>query len=368
MFKARVVRSAPVAALLMLALPLAATAQAPVEGPRLTSKVAEIEIGGRVQTHFTTTSVDGLGSDLFFRRVRLEAKVKVNDVVSGKVQPDFAGDRVSVKDAYLKLDFSPAVQVLAGKAHRPFSLVEMTSSTRMIPIERGLSIRGVRGFDEYRLVNSLGYSDRDIGVQVMGEPGFAPLGMTYTAGVFRGPLHGARQRFGTTVRTNDSYQYAARVTAGPVPGLTLGAGWSNRAFGTVVDEEVTDTERGNAFEVDVEYGSFKRGLHFMGEVALGDAEPFADTDFLGAQGWLAYRTAPLSRVVDGVEPGLRLSYGTLDRSGDAAPQLGGTLLTPGISVWFGGLNRFTANYDVWFPSADGEDTESSFKAMFQLAF
>lgn len=368
MSKVRPVRVFAASLLVLAALPAAAPAQQPVEGPKLTSKVAEIQIGGRVHTHFSTTSVDGFGSALFLRRVRLEANVKVNDVVSGKIQPDFAGNRVSLKDAYLKLSFSPGLEVLAGNAHRPFSLVEQTSSNRMLPIERGLAIVGVSGVDEYRLVSSLGYSDRDIGVQVMGAPERAPLGFTYAVGVLRGPLHGAPQRVDTLVKPNDSYQVAARATVELAPALVLGAGWSNRAFGAVEGGLILDTERGDAFEVDLEYGTFARGLHLLGEVAIGDADPLAGTDFLGAQGWLSYRTAPISRVLQGVEPGVRVSYGSLDRSGEAIPRLGGILVTPAISLWVGGLNRLSLNYDVWLPAADELDTAHSFKAMFQLAF
>src|SRR5688500_12411763 len=82
---------------------------------------AEIQIGGRVQTQFNTTSVDGEpDGEFLLRRVRFETAVRMNRVVNGRLQADFAGDRGSVKDAYLKLDLYPAFQVLAGKAFRPF--------------------------------------------------------------------------------------------------------------------------------------------------------------------------------------------------------------------------------------------------------
>lgn len=338
-----------------------ARAQQTVEGPRLKLNVLELAINGRVQTQINTTTVDGQQpTEWLLRRVRLEASVWVNEFVTGKIQPDFAGDRVSIKEAYLKLLFSPGVQLLAGKAFRPFSVLEQTSSNRILPIERGLRIRGVNGFDEYRVINELQYSDREIGLQLMGEPAAAPLGLAYAAGVFRGPLSGR-------VGAQDTHQFAARVSVEPVEHVRVGAGWSNRHFvdarRTLVPTQPV-LERGNAYEVDLEIGKFDPGFHLLGEVAFGDFDPAADVGFFGAHTWLAYRTPPLSPRVSTVEPVLRLSYANVD----APPrELGGTLVTPGVNIYFGPLNRVMFNYDLWSPAGDA-DTEGSFKAMFQLAF
>lgn len=350
----------PALAALCALLPLAAVAQEPEkEGPKLTGSVQEIQIGGRVQTQFNTTTAEGVpGTELFLRRARLEVEVKVNDLVSGAIQPEIAGDRLQLKDVYLKLGFSPALQLLAGKAHRPFSLLEQTSSKRILPVERGAALRGLDPQDEYEIVHDLGYSDRDVGLQVMGAPKWAPLGFAYQAGVFRGPLH---QRAGT----EDSYQYAARATVRPVERLRLGAAWSARDFASdsLVDGTPLRVEKGHAWEVDAEYGAFAPGLHFLGEVVFGDYDPFADADFTGAQAWLGYRTRALSRGVTGVEPLLRASWGDVD---DGGPVQDGTLLTPGINVYFGPLNRIMLNYDFWSPRRG--DAEGSFKAQFQLGF
>lgn len=357
--KTRALRLAGFLSLVLFSLP--AAAQQAVEGPKVTTKAAEVQVGGRVQTQFNTTSVDEEPTtDWRMRRVRLEAKVKVNDVVSGKIQPEFAGSRISLKDAYLLLTFSPGVQVLAGKAHRPFSLLEQTSSTRILPVERGAAIRGVTALDQYNLVNGLDYSDRDVGLQVMGAPEGAPLGLAYAAGVFEGPL-------GAGVGPEDSYQLAARATVRPLERVQLGAGWSSRDFAVLRTGFDPELERGNAFEVDFEYGSFSPGLHVMGEVSWGDFDPFTGRDFFGAQSWVGYRTGRISEAVASLEPVFRASYGAVE-DGAIVEDLGGVLLTPGVTVWLGGLNRVMLNYDVWLPREEGAETASSFKAMFQLAF
>lgn len=328
-------------------------------GVSIGSGAMEITIGGRVQTQFNTTTIfSEPPSELILRRARLEFDVRVNDLISGEIDPDFAGDEVTLKDVYLKLNFSPAFQVLTGQAYKPFSLIEQTSSTRILPIERGLRVRGLGAVDEYAIVNSLDYSDRDIGVQVMGEPGFMPLGFTYQAGVFRGPLHGSSN-------IDDSYQYAARVTVQPLDVVTLGGGWSSRDFLEAPVDESDPFVRGHAFEVDLEVGTFAPGLHMLGEIAWGDAEPATGRDFFGAQGWLAWRSEPVARWITAVEPIFRASYGEIDGSDGTTS----TLLTPGLNVHFGGRNRFMVNYDFVLLAADVEDdTEGSFKAQMQLAF
>ncbi len=351
------------AGLLSCFAPAAAGAQG-APGTVLKVNAAEIAIGGRVQTQLNTTSVEGEpSSELVLRRVRLEATVKVNDVVSGKVQPDFAGNRVSLKDAWLKLNLHPAFQLLAGNAHRPFSPITTTSSTRMLPIERGVRIRGVSGeFDQYQLVSALDYSERDLGLQVIGEPKGAPLGLTYQAGYFNGPARAA-------AADESTWQGAARVTVQPVRNVRVGAAWSGRDFARKVPlPDSVDTRRGNAYEVDVEYGARSRGLHLVGEAAYGDFDPFRGARFIGAQGWLGWRSGTISGTISAVEPLVRVSHGdpnVNDRAGVTAT--GGTLFTPGLNLWLGGLNRVQLNLDLWDPRTGGTRA-TSFKTQFQLAF
>lgn len=326
---------------------------------RLSSNAIEVTIGGRVQTQFNTTSIDTEApSQLFIRRARIELDVQVDDRISGALQPEFGNDRVELLDAYLKVDFAPGFEVLAGKAHRPFGRLEQTTSKRMPPIERGLRIRGLQAVDENALMNGLAYSNRDIGLQLRGAPEGAPLGLAYAAGVFRGPLHGQ-------VGDQDSYQFAARVTTRPLPAVQVGAGWSSRDF----TDGVGDTprlRRGEAFEVDLEYGAFAPGFHLLAEVTVGDHDPFEDARFTGAQAWLAYRTRELRDLGAALEPTFRVSHSDTDApSADVPP--GGTLLTPGFNIYLGPLTRIMLNYDVWH-GADGSPDAQSFKAMFQVAF
>lgn len=341
----------------IVVLPGLLAGQEPASQPTLRHTGVELSIGGRLHTQFNTTSVTTEApSQVFIRRARIEIGIQVNERVSGAIQPDFGNDDVELKDAYMKLEFSPALQFLAGKAYRPFGLLEQTSSKRILPIERGLRIRGVAAADEYALTSGLGYSNRDLGVQILGGPNEAPMGLAYAAGVFRGPLHGQ-------VGAQDSYQFAARLTARPARLWRIGAGWSSRDFVAGVGD-TPELERGHALEVDLEYGAFAPGVHVLAEVSAGDVDPTQDLSFRGAQAWLAYRSEESGAIGAAFEPIVRASYVDTD-VGAGLP--GGTLLTPGVNIYFGPLNRIMINYDVW--SGDNESGDArSFKAMFQLAF
>ncbi len=332
------------------------------EAAKLKTGAAEIEISGRVQTQFNTTTVEGEPpSRLFLRRVRLEVAVKVNDLVSGEIQPDFADDDLSLKDAFLRFSFSPDFQLLIGQAFLPFSLLEQTTSRRILPIERGAAIRGIRTLSQAELISGLDYADRDVGLQILGEPRGVPLDLEYAAGIFRGPLHGE-------VGARDSYQYAARLSLAPFSRTRLGAGWSSRHFAREVSEEPAAfaLRRGAAWEVDLEYGSFDPGIHVFGEAAIGDFDPFSDAKFFGAQAWLGYRTRPWG-IISALEPIFRASYGRVTGEVQEEDRHGGTLLTPGLNLYFGGWNRVMVNYDFWLPNGS-RDREGSFKAQFQMVF
>ncbi len=351
------------AALIAVLAPVGALEAQEQPTTRWRVNAAEIEIAGRLQAQLNTTTAETEPAmEMLLRRVRLEARVRVNDLVSGRIQPDFAGDRVSVKDAFIRLDFAPGFQLLAGQAHRPFSLVEITSSTRILPVERGARLRGVDAAEHYALVNGLRYSDRDVGLQLLGSFADLPLSPTYQAGIFAGPLQ--RQ-----VGNENSYQLAARATIAPLPRVRLGGAVSRRDFARAVPERQSGWElsTGTAYSLDVQYGTFAPGLHLIGEVAIGDLDPIRGDSFLGAQGWLAYRTGAAGPI-SAVEPLLRASYGSLDLADTLRPDTGGLLLTPGINLYLGGLNRVMLNYDFWAPAAEDRRREGGAKLQFQLAF
>lgn len=326
----------------------------------LRAQSPDIRVGGRVQTQLNTTSIEGRApSELLIRRARIEIAVEIDDRISGAIQPEFGGGSVTLKDAYLQVELTPGLSVRTGQAHRPFGRLEQTSSKRMPLVERGVRIRGLAAADQYAFVNGLDYSDRDIGVQLLGE--FQGGRFGWAAGAFRGPLHGQ-------VGAQNSYQFAGRVTAALSSSLEVGAGWSARDFARPGDSATPELERGHALELDLEYGSFAPGLHVLAEVARGDVDPFNDATFTGGQVWAAWRTEELGDSGVQLEPVLRVSHSSTNRGGDVpSPTSTGTLFTPGLNVYVTTQTRVMVNGDLWRGAGESPDAHS-LKVMVQLAF
>lgn len=329
--------------------------------PTFTVNGMEVTLGARLQTQFNTSSVDSVpATDWFLRRARVELSTRYGPVIAGKLQVDFAGNRAALKDAFVRLNLHPALNVLAGNAHRPFGGIAQTNSAQMAPIERGVRIRGLRARDEYALVTGLGYAERDVGVQLTGRPGL-PLGVFYAAAFTNGPVH-------TVEGGERSYQLTARAGFQPVKGVTLAGSWGRRDFVQPrADSAPARSRGGHAWAIDAEVGGYRPGAHAVAEVAFGDGDPFTGRRFLGAQGWISYRTKPLGSRIASVEPLLRISHGDPDTRRDAPEGGAGTLVTPGFNVYLGGLNRLMFNYDLWH-GADRAPSGQSFKAQFQMAF
>lgn len=329
--------------------------------PTFTVGGMEVTLGARLQTQFNTSSVDSVpATDWILRRARLDLSTRYGPVVAGRLQLDFAGNRVAFKDAFVRLNLHPALSVLAGNAHRPFGGIAQTNSAQMAPIERGVRVRGLRARDEYALVTDLGYAERDVGIQLTGRPAL-PLGIFYAAAFTNGPVH-------SVDGGERSYQLTARAGFQPIRGVTLAGSWGRRDFvQSATDSTPVRSRGGHAWAIDAQSGAHRSGPYAIAEVAFGDGDPFTGRRFLGAQGWVSYRTKPLSSRIAGLEPLLRISHGDPDRDRDAPAEGAGTLFTPGFNVYLGGLNRVMFNYDLWSPSGDG-GAEGSFKAQFQLAF
>lgn len=178
-----------------------------------------------MQTQFNTSSRPAVAPyEWALRRVWLEARVTVAPTVQGKIQVDFApGQRVEVKDAYVQFLPLPGVSVLAGKANRPFSAMQLSSDVRMPPIERGLRIRGLDAWDEQALVEALGHGDRDVGFQLGLESGRSPLRPRLVVAWLAGPLAGQTGSRATG-------QWGARLEAKPLTALRLGLAASQRDY------------------------------------------------------------------------------------------------------------------------------------------
>jgi hypothetical protein len=359
---------------LYMATAVPAQAQAPA---------VRVNVTGRIQVQWNSTSVDeaeaGMttpiaASTFETRRVRLGADVQVADWIRGRIEPELAMGRLQLRQAWVSMEFDPALVVRAGQFKKPFSTIFLTSSARHAVIERGARIRGldqalveaaaaddtyksVRGQvligEQHTLLDTQLYLGYELGAAVEGR--YAGLG--WSIGVFNGTGPDMRDE-------NDGLSAAGGVTyeLSAAQPLRLGAAWSRRELNWPAPTSM-DTRSGNAFEVDLEYGGFRHGVWLIAEASTGTNLATRER-FAGAQVVGSYFSATSGPRVEGVEPMMRVSWGDPDRtvSGDA-----GVLVTPGVNLYFFGQNRLMFNWDVYLPEG-GRDVQHAGRAQANLFF
>jgi hypothetical protein len=366
MQKTRVLRTISLIAILLFIIqssPLSAQVT-------LNSRASELTITGRTHTQFNTTSVAGeKSSEFLLRRTRLTAEVTVNDLVSGKVQPDFGGGKISLKDAYLRLSFSPKFRMTSGQFKRAFDIFELTSSTQTLVIERGGDIRGVdscmgpgtKSICSYsRFTENLGYSDRDIGVIFDGT--LSSRDLHYSFAITNGA--GANNK-----ETTGTKSFSGRLEI-PIAGrFSLSPNFSAHDY---LNPVLSKDQHGLAWGADLEYGSYgSPGVHLKAGMIIGDNWKNMDiqgkpSSFRSFQTILAYKKSVSDNsLVELVEPLVRISWGDPDRD---TSNDGGILSTFGFVTHFVGRNKIAVNLDTWNPTLPSEPTEFSLKIQSYLHF
>jgi len=350
-------RTAALSALLALTLsPALAEAQQLLQ---VGGRASSVTLGGNVQMQYTLSSIDGADNDFFFRRARITVDARVNDFLGAYIQPDFAPSGVALKDAYMRLTFSEGFVLTVGQFKRSFDLFQLTSSNDMSIIERdgrveGLSVcTGVSSVCSYtRFLEALQYSDRDQGIRASGVFGRVAYQASFTNGTG-----------GTNADENDAKSFAGRATFSVSEQL--------RVSGQVAAHDYVDpngNETAVAFAGDVEYGTWRDGLHVQAAVVSGDNWEALDAGlnpatFFAAQGFVSYYYPLESERWAGVEPLARVSWGDPDTDGDDDQ---GLLLTPGVMLYVTGRTKIGANLDVYVPQAG--DTEYSLKFLTHVYF
>lgn len=368
-----IARTALCAAVALAALPTLGAAQV-----EISSKAAEIKLTGRLHFQWNYSSAaEDLAHLFLIRRARATLEVKINDFVSGKIQPEYAEGDFELKDAYVDLNLDRAFILRFGQFKRPFDLFELTSSTQILVIERAGAIRGVddcagvgRLCSYSRFTESLEFSDRDMGIQVSGQ---VDDRIGYSAAITNGSGQDNLEEAIISAQDDtvelipEGKSLSGRLTYQPIADLTLAINAAAHDYANPVTRDATDYAY--AYGADLEWGDYDAGLHVQAGVVGGDNWRNLDNTgdpgtFLTAQGIVTYKLPVTGhRFIEAVEPLGRISYG--DPNTDVESDHG-WLLTPGFVVFFSGRNKIALNLDIWSPSEG--DTEYGVLAQTYLHF
>ncbi len=338
-----------------------AVLSAPVASQTVLSRASEsIRIGGRLHTQYAASTVEAADNDFFFRRARIIADITINDFVSARIQPDFAGGTAKLQDAYMTFAFSDAFELSMGQFKLAFDLFDLASSTDLSLIERDGRVAGVSSCPGVggacsltRLSEKLEFAGRDQGIRLEGEQGSLEYMATLTNGT------GANSS-----DENDAKSVSGRLSIGATENVRIGGAVAAHDYVKANEENGTAV----AFTVDLEVGTWRDGLHGQLAFTRGDNWKVLDTggdeaSFSAVQGWVSYYVATSSPRVVGVEPLARVSFA--DGDGDTADD-GAVIFTPGLMLYVGGKNKIGFNVDVFSPQTG--DTEYSFKVQSFLYF
>lgn len=317
----------------------------------------EIRFSGRLHAQFNTSSVDSArSSEFLIRRARIGAQIDIGSLITGKVEPDFGEGEINLKDAWVRLAVHPAFRVTAGQFKRPFDIFELTSSTRILVVERAGGVRGVNsctgpgGICSFsRFTEKLRFADRDIGILIDGAQG----AVSWAASVTNG-------RGANLPDENGTKSFTGRLEVEAVPDIVLAGNVAAHDY----PAPLGDDEYAWALGGDVEIGSFSNGLHVQAGFVTGENwATTVRTDFLTAQTIVTYRVPVTGGDIVGIEPVARVSYGDPDTATDADH---GWLLTPGVMIHLARRNYLALNVDYWSP--DTGNSEWSLKGQMFFYF
>jgi phosphate-selective porin OprO/OprP len=146
---------------------------------------------------------DGSRSTWLLRRARPIFEGTFANIFDFRFNPDFAGGKTVIQDAFVAARFNPLFVVTAGKFKEPFGLERLQYSPNNRFIELGLPSDIV--------------PNRDLGLQVSGTYAYASGTLTYQIGYFNGVADGTSTDANTApdVDNNDKKDWAARLFAQP---------------------------------------------------------------------------------------------------------------------------------------------------------
>jgi phosphate-selective porin OprO and OprP len=161
----------------------------------------EFDFDGRFYNDDLTPA--GSRSGWLLRRARPIIEGTFANIFDFRFNPDFAGGKTVIQDAFVAARFNPLFVVTAGKFKEPFGLERLQLSPNNRFIELGLPSDLV--------------PNRDLGVQVSGTWKYPSGTLTYQVGWFNGVNDGTSTDANATpdIDNNDDKDWVARVFAQP---------------------------------------------------------------------------------------------------------------------------------------------------------
>lgn len=197
-----------------------------------TNPAPDFRLTGFFQQHLSNGTHNGDPLAFSIRRIRVGVQGRVQDnvsfvLVAGGLEPP---DRTpQLVNAFVNVNFSPALSVRAGQFFVPFGLEGQESITRNPAIDRSLVVRRL---NTHRMF-------RDIGVQVSGRQGI----VSYTAAVINGAGANVAERI-------DPKDFVGRISLRPQNNFEIGF---SGQLGQYLPDAAADHIARNRYGLDLNY-------------------------------------------------------------------------------------------------------------------
>jgi hypothetical protein len=298
----------------------------------------------------------GTSSNIFARRIRVEAKGQINEYISFSIQPSFengrigssanggSGTGVRLRDAYIDLRFQPETAATlftlrVGQEKRPFGRYELTSSNNLPSIERGAG-RGLIRAASNDLFGTNGFLSHDVGASATID---IHRKVSLKAGVYNGQGESASD-------INGKKSFGLRGTAAVLPKLNVGASFfSHDALQPAVtgtDPLPADSSFTNrAWGLDAQWGKpGDAGLFLVADYMRGQDATRAKQSISGLSLVGAYniRVASPNSWLYAIEPSVRFDQAdpNTDVSGNKS-----TLMTAALGFYMSSKAQFRIGYE-----------------------
>lgn len=340
-----------------------------------------IKLEGQLQVQVASTSVDSaVGWDADLRRMRFTVLGDAGNGFSGALQLEFGQNRVRIRDAVIDYEVSPRFTLRGGQFKIPFNGIEMTSSKRLLMVERDSRIRGLDAETTSGFLADAHLSARNRGFMGVFEINER---LVLQAGGWLGSGENSDDNDGKEVAARLEFTVVPATDEAPRPLVVGAAAVANGYFGGPRDTVqisgsdtllVDEPEYASAFEGWVEFGKYLLpGPHLAGNVVAGDnpTEFHAANgglefeSFLGFQGWGEYLFETGGDILTGVAPAFRADRFDPNTDTDEDANL---LLTPGLNLYLGKNVKTQLNYDILVPEGETRETESAFRFQTQVLF
>lgn len=219
----------------------------------------QMQLTGYSQIRYQTFQESGKHNGFDIRRARIDLRGSVTPFFSYRLQADLV-DKPKMIDAYGEIKLTDYFSVTAGQFKIPFSLENLTSSSKLEMIDRSQVVEALVARSKDVIGNQNGH---DIGIQAGGlflKVKGSPL-VEYRIGVFNG------SGINVADTANNEKDISGRLIFTPIKGFSFGGGFY-KGMGKAIKPDVAgQSQTRNRFGGELSYVTTR--FSFKGEYIAG---------------------------------------------------------------------------------------------------